>query len=216
MENNAGTLLSSDHSNVTLSIASGAAGATLGGTTTVAAVNGVATFSDLFITTPGTNFTLHASDGTDVPATSAAFSITAPTPPPSTNSLVFAVEPVNTNIASMLGTVIVDIKDSSGAIVTTDTGNVTLSITGNPAGVVLGGATTVAAVNGVATFSNLTIGTVGSYTLTATQSGDTSADSTLFNVYYPPVTVGQLDPAFGSAGAGEIECRLHLDRRRRE
>lgn len=197
VENNAGTLLSGDHSSVTLTIATGTAGATLGGTTTVAAVNGVATFSDLFITTAGTNYTLTASDGTDVPATSAAFRITAP---PATNSLVFAGEPINTNISSTLGSVIVDITDSAGAVVTSDTGNVTLSITGNPAGVVLGGSTTVAAVNGVATFSNLTIGTVGSYTLTATQTGETSADSTLFNVYYPPVTVGQLDPAFGSAG----------------
>ena len=200
VENNEGTLLSGDHSNVTLTLATGTAGAALGGTTTVAAVNGIATFSDLFITTAGTNYTLTANDGTDVPATSAAFSITVPPPPPAINSLTFAGEPVNTNIASTLGSVIVDITDSTGAVVTTDTGNVTLSITGNPAGVVLGGTITVAAVNGVAAFSDLTINTVGSYTLTATETGDISAVSALFNVYYPPVTVGQLDPVFGSAG----------------
>jgi uncharacterized delta-60 repeat protein len=197
VENTSGTLLSSDHSSVTLTIETGTAGATLGGTTTVAAVNGVATFSDLFITTAGTNYILTASDGTDVPATSSAFSITAAAV---TNSLEFSGEPVNTNITSTLGSVTVDVTDNTGAVVTTDSGNVTLSIAGSPAGVVLGGTTTVAAVNGVATFSDLTIGAVGSYTLTATEAGNTSAASTLFNVYYPPVTVGQLDPVFGSAG----------------
>jgi uncharacterized delta-60 repeat protein len=197
VENNAGTLLTSDDSSVTITIASGTAGATLGGTTTVAAVNGVATFSDLFITTAGGNYTLTASDGTDVPATSVAFSIAAPTV---TNSLAFSGQPVNTSINSTLGTVTVDVVDSTGAVVTSAIGSVTLSITGNPAGVVLGGATTAAAVNGVATFSNLTINTVGSYTLTATESGDTAAISTLFNVYLPSVAVGQLDPGFGSAG----------------
>ncbi len=198
VENNAGTLLSSDESNVTLTIATGTAGATLGGTTTVAAVNGVATFSDLFITTAGASYTLTASDGTDVPATSSAFSITAP---PAVSNLVFVGEPVNTNISSTLGSVSVAVTDTNtGAVITTDTGNVTLSITGSPGGVTLGGTTTVAAVNGVATFTDLTIGKVGSYTLTATETGYTSAASTQFNVYYPPVTVGQLDPVFGSAG----------------
>jgi uncharacterized delta-60 repeat protein len=197
VENNAGTLLTSDDSDVTLSIATGTAGATLSGTTTVAAVNGVATFSNLSIATAGTNYTLTASDGSDVPANSSVFSITAP---PVTNSLVFAGDPVNTNTASTLGSVTVDIENSAGAVVTTDTGNVTISITGNPAGVVLGGTTTVAVIDGVATFPNLTVNTIGGYTLTATEAGDTAAVSTLFNVYYPPVTVGQLDPTYGSAG----------------
>jgi uncharacterized delta-60 repeat protein len=197
VENHSGTLLTSDNSNVTLAIATGTTGATLGGTTTVAAINGVATFTDLFIATAGTNYTLTATDGSDVPATSASFNITAA---PVTNNLVFASEPVNTSIAGTLGSISVDITDSNGAVVTTDTGNVTLSVTGNPTGVTLSGTTTVAAVNGVASFSNLTINKIGSYTLTASEVGHTSANSTLFNVYYPPVTVGQLDPVFGSAG----------------
>jgi uncharacterized delta-60 repeat protein len=196
VENNAGTLLTTDHSNVTLSIATGPAGSTLGGTTTVAAVNGVATFTDLFVATPGTNYSLIASDGTDVPAASGAFTITAPV----THTLVFARQPVNTTLAGTVGTLTVDIEDSSGALVTTDDNNVTLTIAGGPAGAVLGGTTTVAAVNGVATFSNVTINTVGSYTLSATEAAEVAATSTPFTVYYPPVTVGQLDPAFGVGG----------------
>ncbi|HZK80860.1 MAG TPA: hypothetical protein VFC46_07330, partial [Humisphaera sp.] len=83
VEDSNGTFVAGDNSNVTLAIASGSSGATLDGTTTVAAVNGVATFSDLLITTPGDNYTLVATDGTFSPATSAPFSITATTPPAS-------------------------------------------------------------------------------------------------------------------------------------
>jgi uncharacterized repeat protein (TIGR03803 family) len=63
-----GNLITTYNSNVTLSIASGPFGATLGGTVTVAAVNGVATFNDLTLSTPG-NYTLTASDGASTPAT---------------------------------------------------------------------------------------------------------------------------------------------------
>jgi hypothetical protein len=52
-------------------------GAVLGGTTTVAAVNGVATFSGLSITKAGTGYTLTASSSPLTSATSNSFSITA-------------------------------------------------------------------------------------------------------------------------------------------
>jgi hypothetical protein len=57
---------------VTLAIASGPAGAVLGGTTTVNAVNGVATFNDLTVNVPGT-YTLMATGGTLAPDTSNPF-----------------------------------------------------------------------------------------------------------------------------------------------
>lgn len=77
IDDSSGNLLTSDNSNVTLTIASGPTGAALGGTTTVAAVAGVATFSGLSISTAGT-YTLTASDGSDTPATSSSFTISAP------------------------------------------------------------------------------------------------------------------------------------------
>ena len=76
LEDSSGALLASDNSNVTLAIVSGPSGAALGGTTTVAAVNGVATFSDLSIRTPGANYTLSATDGALASATTALFNIT--------------------------------------------------------------------------------------------------------------------------------------------
>jgi hypothetical protein len=77
---------------VTLSIAVGPAGAVLGGTTTVNAVNGVATFSDLTLNEPGT-YTLTSTGGTLTPDTSNPFTVTpaAVTPP--------AVTPVDVTAA---------------------------------------------------------------------------------------------------------------------
>jgi hypothetical protein len=70
---------------VTLSIASGPAGAVLGGTTAVAAVDGVATFRDLTLNLPGT-YTLRATGGTLTPDFSNPFTVAplspASLPPP--------------------------------------------------------------------------------------------------------------------------------------
>ena len=78
-----GNVVTTDNSSVTLAIGSGSTGAgTLGGTLTVAAVNGVATFSNLSISAAGT-YTLQATDtdnGTVLtPTTSGSFTITAQT-----------------------------------------------------------------------------------------------------------------------------------------
>lgn len=64
--------------NVSLAIAAGTGtlGATLGGTTTVAAVGGVATFTTLSVATRGTNYRLAATAvGVTVTATSGTFNI---------------------------------------------------------------------------------------------------------------------------------------------
>jgi len=62
---------------VTVAITSGtgASGASLKGTTTVAAVQGTATFSDLFVNKAGTGYTLTATSLALVSAVSAAFNI---------------------------------------------------------------------------------------------------------------------------------------------
>ena len=57
---NFGNVATSYSGSVSVSIAIGVAGATLSGTTTVSAVNGVATFTDLAIDKPGTNYQLEA------------------------------------------------------------------------------------------------------------------------------------------------------------
>ena len=69
------------------------------------------------------------------------FELTGIAPPP---TLDFAQGPVSGLTTSPLGTLTVDIRNSSGALITTDDSNVTLSIAGGPAGATLTGTTTVA------------------------------------------------------------------------
>ena len=80
-----GNTVTSATDSVTVSITSGtgAAGASLFGTATVPAVNGVATFTDLSIKRAGTGYTLTASSGSLTSATSSSFNIAViPTPIP--------------------------------------------------------------------------------------------------------------------------------------
>lgn len=65
---------------VTVALGANPGGGTLSGTTTISAVAGVATFSNLSISSAGVGYTLIASTPTRTPATSAAFSVTTATP----------------------------------------------------------------------------------------------------------------------------------------
>jgi subtilase family serine protease len=178
VENAGGTLLSSDGSSVTLAIASGIG--TLGGTLTEDAVNGVATFSDITLSQPGT-FTLSASDGSLTPITSASFGVTAiPT------QVAFSVQPATTNAGAAIShAIIVDVDDAGGNTVTTDGSPVTLSIASGTG--TLGGTLTVNAVDGVATFSDVTVSTAGAFTLTATDGSLTAATSNSVTITTPGV-----------------------------
>ncbi|MFN2420511.1 MAG: beta strand repeat-containing protein, partial [Gemmatimonadota bacterium] len=179
-EDTAGNLATSFTGNVSIAIGTNPAGGTLSGTTTVAAVGGVATFSDLRIDKAGTGYTLVASSSGLTSATSSAFTIT----PANAARLVFGQQPSNTQAgAAITPAVTVHALDGSGNLNTSFTGNVTIAIGTNPAGGVLSGTTTVAAVGGVATFSNLRIDKAGrGYTLVASSSGLTSATSNPFDI----------------------------------
>lgn len=77
----------------------------------------------------------------------------------------------------------VAIQDAQGNTVPGRTDNVTIAIGTNPGSSTLGGTLTVAAVNGVAQFTDLTLNNVGSgYTLVATAGGLTQAESGEFDV----------------------------------
>ncbi|WNG38694.1 S8 family serine peptidase [Archangium violaceum] len=168
--------------NVTIALGSGSpSGSTLSGTTTVAAVGGVATFSDLSINKVSTGHTLVASSGTLTSATSATFAATPGAPyraritqQPSNN--VVAGSPITPAVQ-------VSLFDKDGNLATQSTDSVTVSLGNNPGGANLGGTTTASAVAGVATFSDLTVSRPGiNYTLTAGASGIYSDTSVGFNV----------------------------------
>lgn len=159
--------------NVTVSLGTNPTGATLGGTLTVAASSGVATFSDLTLNRSGKNFKLSGSATGLRSATSAAFSI--PT------ELVFTTQPASTSIGATMANVVVTVRDSAGNTDTTYTGNITVAIYSSTAAGVLSGTKTVAAVAGVATFSTLSINLEGTYTLVASASTIATC--------YPPASV---------------------------
>jgi hypothetical protein len=73
VEDQNGNVVTSSSAPVTLSLSGNA---TLGGTLTVNAVNGIATFTDLNVTVAGT-YTLTASSGALTPATSSPFTVTS-------------------------------------------------------------------------------------------------------------------------------------------
>lgn len=98
--------------------------------------------------------------------------------PGSADQLAIVQQPGSTSAHSIISSVIVDVEDSGGSVVTTDSSNVTISVASGPG--TLGGTLTVAAVDGVATFSNLSLNTAGTYTLGAADGSLISATSDSF------------------------------------
>ena len=111
---------------------------------------------------------------------------------------------------------VVDIEDSNGNILTSDNSNVTLAISGNGSltgtrhpqartattaiSTIEHTATTVAAVNGVATFSNVTIPNAGTYVITAFDGLDATATS-------PSLTVSS-GGGGGGGGGGDVTVSI--------
>ena len=172
---------------VTLAIGSNPVGGTLSGTTTVAAVGGVATFPGLSIEKAAVGYTLEATSGTLVSATSATFAVTPGTP----TGLDFIAEPSSVQMGNAIAPPVrVAIVDSYGNTVTGASGIVDIAILSDPGGGTLSGTTSVGTVNGVASFTDLSIDLEGDgYTLEATSGGLGSAASAAFNVVSDPLTV---------------------------
>lgn len=98
--------------------------------------------------------------------------------------LVFTAQPVSTPATqAMASSVIVQAEDGVGAVDTGYSAVITLSFSANPGGATLSGNFSVNAVNGVATFSNLTLDKADTgYVLVATSGSLTSANSAKFTV----------------------------------
>jgi hypothetical protein len=172
--------------NVTMTIVQGPAGSALFGTTTVAAVAGVATFSDLSIrkaNKPALKYKLKATSGTFTANSSPAFDIF----PAAASQLIYTRQPSTAKAGERFDpAVTVTALDQFANVATGFTGDVTVAIGTNPGGGTLAGATTRTAVAGVATFGGtvgLSIDKAGTgYTLVATADGLTSVTSVAFNI----------------------------------
>jgi hypothetical protein len=103
----------------------------------------------------------------------------------SADHLVFLQQPADTAAGQTMAAVIVQVVDQFGnAVIGDNTHSVTLSIGNNPSGGTLSGTVTVTVVNGVATFSDLSIDQAGDgYTLHASVAGSLpDIDSNPFNI----------------------------------
>ena len=118
--------------------------------------------------------------------------------------LTFVVQPSDAIVgAADTPAVQVAIQDARGNTVTTATTSITLGIGTNPGTGTLSGTTTVAAINGVATFANMRVNTLGAgYTLTASAATLTGATSHSFNIVTAsacPAPAPQPTPASASS-----------------
>ena len=174
VEDQFGNIVTTDSSSVTLTVASGPG--SLSGTVTVTASGDVATFSNVKLNTAG-SYTLTAGDGSLTSATSSSFAVSAA----SASKVVYGVQPSNATAGvADSPSIVVDVEDQFGNIVTSDSSSVALTVASGPGSA--SGTLTVAASSGVATFSNVKFDTVGNYTLAASDGSLGGVTSNSFSI----------------------------------
>ena len=204
---------------IILAIGTNPATGVLSGTKVVAAVNGVATFSDLNIDSAGTGYTLIAADSASglLGAVSVSFDIT-PLPP----ELAFLSQPSDTEAGGTITPAVqVEIQNASGSRITDATNMVFISIQSDPNGgsSVLSGTEDIgsgffqkAAVAGVATFSDLSIDLEGSeFSLQAASAGFDPIISADFDVTAPPPELAFLTQPSDTVAGGTISPAVQVE-----
>lgn len=168
---------------VTLTLA-GPAGATLSGTTTVATVKGVATFTDLVVDKVGIGYSVIASAKGYEDARSSTFAIVAG----EAVKLGFVAQPGDAAAGDMLSPLVqVELQDLAGNRVMSSGISIGISLAENPGGAALGGRTTVLTTSGMASFPDLTVNRPGSgYVLKASAPDLADAVTGPFNVRLGP------------------------------
>ncbi len=132
-----------------------------------------------------------------LPSASASntYTIFIPTP----TSVAFVVQPTTAATSTPIAPPItVAVLDQNGNTITNSTAPVSMNIANNPGDASLSGTTTVNAVNGIATFSDLSLNAIANfYTLRASSPGLTSATSSPFNITPYPISVKLFDALIG-------------------
>jgi hypothetical protein len=160
-------------------------GAVLSGTNAQTAASGVATFNGLSVNKTG-SYTMTA---TSTPGLTPAVSTIVMIQPGAATKLVFTTQPGTAlSTAVITPAVRVAVEDSLNNVVTGDSSGVTVSLASNVTGGALSGTLSQAAGAGIATFNDLAIDKVGSYTLGASDGALTSATSTSFSITLGPAT----------------------------
>jgi dUTPase len=208
---------------VTVALGSNPGGGTLSGFTTASFNNGLATFTGLTVSSPGSGYTLvvassglapltssqdltfnvvsgTASSGggsTGTTGTDGASSGTAASGGTSTvaaSYLVIDAVPATVAIGHYFD-LSVEAKEAGGATDTTFSGMVTLALANNPLGASLGGNLTMPMIHGLLTYYDLTLNAPGSgYTIRASSSGLASATSGPITAIEPPAQLAVTAP----------------------
>jgi hypothetical protein len=177
LQDAAGNILTKATGNVSLTLVT-SSGAVLGGSTTVQAVAGVATFSDLSVSAVGQGYQLKASVGA-ITTQSAAFDISAGDPA----TLLFLTQPQNAAAGAPLGAIRIACEDATGNLDTAANGTVTIALGAHAGSAQLLGGVTANIAAGIATFSNLSLDqAAGGYVLSATAPSFAGATSNAFTI----------------------------------
>jgi alpha-tubulin suppressor-like RCC1 family protein len=132
-----------------------------------------------------------------------------PPPPPTPTQLAFVVQPSQALIDSLMTPAVkVEVRGAAGTRIAGATNSVTIALGVNPGGATLGGTTSVAAADGVATFPDLHVSQRGrGFTLVATSGSLTQATSTPVNIVVPlPVDAVAIG---GGHACGEVGNGLY-------
>ena len=173
VEDDLGNTITNYNSPITLALSSNS----LLGTHVITPTNGVAVFNNLSIDPAANGYTLSATSGTLTSATSTSFNVI-----PANGNYLTISAPANTT-AGVTQTLSVTLHDQYGNTVTTSSAPITLAMANNPTGTTLNGTLTLSASAGVASFTGISIDTIGTgYTLAATSNGVDTAISSAFNI----------------------------------
>ncbi len=176
----AGNTVTTANNTVTVAIGTNPGGSTLGGTVSVAAVSGVATFGAVTLDRSGAGYTLTAAATGLTGATSAGFTVN----PGAASALAITTAPTAGQSGSAVTPQpVVRLVDANGNTVPT-TGTLVTATLASGTGTLTGATATT--VNGVATFLTLAFtGTAGNISLAFNATGVAGATTGLF-----PVTAG--------------------------
>jgi uncharacterized protein YjdB len=186
---------------VNVSVTLTPAGATLTGATTVTTnASGVATFTGLGITGTAGNYTLQLSSAGFTGTSSGTISVT----PGAAASLVMVTQPPATAASGSAFSTApqVRLRDASGNNVSTAGVSITAAVTGGGA-TLAGSASAVTNASGVATFTGLGIDGGGTFTITFSSIGLTSAVSSAVVVSEPAARLGMVTPPSSTAQSGQ-------------
>ena len=193
-----GNVDSTFNGSVTLGLGNGPSGSALGGTLVASAVNGVAEFSGLTLNKPGVAYTLQAT------ANGLTSGVTLPFDVTDDQLVVTSQPPSNVTAGSGFG-LVVSAENAAGSVDTSFNGRVAVAVSLASTNSILVGTMIVTAVDGVATFSGLTLGGPGFYELALTTNGVGSATANFFQVNAGTATqlvVTAEPPNAVSTGAG--------------